>query len=519
MIVLAQAVWRDVTSANAMAVSSGSRELPERVHHLVNVGDALIERSRSVLATRFLEEPELADADVLVFVDSDITFEPVALAKVVEGARETGDVYGGIYVTRSREPHSASLALDDGREWRFEPTSERRPHEVRYLATGFMAIPRPLLSRMALTGTRFEGIHGKHWLVRYERGTPADACWDFFRTFGVLEDGGVAHWLSEDWAFCERSRQMGHKVWADESIILGHEAAITLTVADLSDTAAPASGAAVNKVAIPWEPHPLPSGLNRDPTRPSLVPATRLHPLVRTLPTALAAFLAATPAEVGERMRAGMQEVADLWVSRPPAQSVAEWYRRDDVGDGYMMDLAQWHQRGVPDVWLEAIGNRPTGIPRDRTLRVLDFGAGIGTLALMLAHDAGWHVRTYEPNAQLAQFIAWRAEREVGASRGHVGAVTEGEWTGWAFAPPAEPLFDLIVATHVLEHLETAHELTATLANFAAVLAPGGLVFYENDWTVDELHPQHFDHAAAFLLAVDVAGLTMLDDHWLAKPG
>src|SRR3970282_2168705 len=67
---------------------------------------------------------------------------------------------------------------------------------------------------------------------------------DFFRPFCInegptlqragynVEDKRV-HYLSEDWAFCERARQCGFQIWADPSIILQHRATVSVTVAAL----------------------------------------------------------------------------------------------------------------------------------------------------------------------------------------------------------------------------------------------------------------------------------------------
>ena len=203
-------------------------------------GDALISRPRSQLATKFISEPELKDFDVMVILDDDVQFWPDDLFKLTRLAREKQEPVGGIYVTRSREPHPASLFWP-GQKMTFGPGQEPTP--VRYLATGFMAIPRPVVQAM-LDHPCFQTIHGAEPIVFCEQGVGDIPMYDFFRPFCIdegvtlkaagynVEDKRI-HYLSEDWAFCERARQCGFQIWADPSIVLQHRAVVSVTVADL----------------------------------------------------------------------------------------------------------------------------------------------------------------------------------------------------------------------------------------------------------------------------------------------
>ncbi len=484
MIVLAQAVWRDVTASNAIAVTQAQFHAGEPVFHMVNSGDALIARSRSILATRFLREDEFKDADVLVFVDGDITFGPHDFNQIVAGARDTGDIYGGIYVTRAREPHAASRTLGE-QSWEFHKTDERRPLEVQYLATGFMAIPRSLLESMILG--EFEDIDGTHELHEFKRGANAESVIDFFRTFGVIEPDGVAHWLSEDWAFCERARQMGRKVWADQSVILGHQGQVTLTVEDIG-----APGSAIGSNAPP-----------AGGTVAALSDPTPLHPLIASLPADIAAWAGSDEQHVRDQLPHGAALAAALWDD--PAD-VGAWYEREDVGRAYVYDLAHWHMQGAAQHFYDVIrSGQGTHIPT-LPMRILDYGAGIGTLALMLAAD-GHDVQVYEPNGVMRRFLDFRrSQLHPDANR---PVIVEPEYT-----KPNDR--DLVIATHVFEHLMLVDTIKA-LGAIAAALAPGGLLFYENDFHADPLHPQHVGHAELFAGALADAGFTDLGDGWARK--
>lgn len=243
MIYMATPIWRylDAMTAQSIAATIAFAAPEEAVAWETLVGDALISRTRAQLATKFLLDPELQDADVMVIIDDDVQFQPDDMWRIVQGAREHDCLYGGVYFTRERVPHSASLGLTDTpmRFQAYDDDGNRmppNPTEIRYLATGFMAIPRTVLSAMLLTV--YEDKQGQHSIEYCERGGGDLPFYDFFRPF-VIEDEDIAdrsrtvsHYLSEDWAFGERARQAGYRTLADQSILLGHRGVVTLTAFD-----------------------------------------------------------------------------------------------------------------------------------------------------------------------------------------------------------------------------------------------------------------------------------------------
>jgi len=243
-------IWRylDVRVAHSIISVMASLEGHERVYLETFDGDALISRTRSQLARKFVEEEQLQAADVMVIIDDDVQFSPDDFWKIVAGAREKGSLYGGIYATRSREPHMAALGYP-GQELQFGPGQDAVP--IKYLATGFMAVPVPILHEM-IAHPGFASAHGKEKLLRHTQGVGQFPMWDFFRPFTIQEDDGQYHYLSEDWAFNERARQLGYEVWADQSIILHHRAVVSITVADISQPghAMTAEGAPSKGVSI-----------------------------------------------------------------------------------------------------------------------------------------------------------------------------------------------------------------------------------------------------------------------------
>ena len=228
MIFLASAVWHGVdvhTMHSISALVVGSRET---IHCEMNNGDGLISRSRSTLVTKMLTD--FPEADVLGMVDTDIQFEPSDFLKMVKSARETGQIVAGLYVTRERTPKPTSLPYP-GQQWHFVDQDEPALVEVRYVSPGFMAVPRKVLEDMV--DGEFEYIDGREKLHLARGGSDERHTYDFFRTMVIRDENGEPWWLGEDFAFCERAKQLGYKCFIDQSIFIGHRATVSMTVFDL----------------------------------------------------------------------------------------------------------------------------------------------------------------------------------------------------------------------------------------------------------------------------------------------
>ena len=435
-------IWREmnVVTATRMMVAMSSAPQAEKVIWAPLWNDALIGRSRSIMCTEFLK----TDADVMVIIDDDIVFESEDLWKIVEGARDTRSIYGGAYVTRSTAPHLTSRVFPNT-EVIFNAGPVRRPIEIQYLATGFFAIHRDLME--AMVGGTFKDADGAHQLVECELGADRPFV-PFFSPFQVIEEDGRRHYLSEDWAYCNRARQLGFKVWMDQSIILQHLGLYPYTVADLNNP-----GHGFPSRGIEWaEAHNAPRSFG--------------IPLLDNLVADIAEWAEEDIGDARRMVDVGQATSHLLWKFRPPFETEAEWYQREDVGMAYVGDLASWHLRGhIPP--LDGLN----GITR-----LLDFGAGIGTYALIAA-ERGVDVTVYEPNPVMREFMEWRARK--------YGLALDVRTT-----EPHET-FDAVVCWHVFEHLECPEEKLDYLLDR---LTPGG-VFISDDGFDDHDTPQHHQHA------------------------
>jgi SAM-dependent methyltransferase len=453
-VYVAPSVWRDIdvrTMSSIMAAIQSNPNPDDTVIWEPLWNDALLARSRSLLVTKWLENH--SDSDVMVIIDSDVVFEPDDFWKIVEGARETKSIYGGVYVTRSTKPHISSRFLPNT-EVRIEYTPHRRPLELEYLATGFWAMHRDVVEAM-LEG-EFRDADGTHRIHRCLHGAN-QPFWPFFATFTIEERPGLFHYLSEDWAFCERARQLGFKIWMDQSIILAHMGWYPFTVGDMErpDPGLPSTGTDYIE------------SVGRD--------ESWHDPIVDDLIADIAEYAEENEGDVRRMVAIGPVKTAEMWNSKPPGQTEGEWYAREDVGFAYMADLANWHTRGGGHWWKCAV--------EWNGKRVLDYGSGIGTATLGVLRY-GAHVTAYDISPIMREFTVMRAQKH-GVGRNLLMLERN------PLELPDESRFDVIAAWHVFEHLDDPE---AVLDALLARLVPGGVLVTESGFA-DRLTPQHHEHA------------------------
>lgn len=160
-------------------------------------GDALIDRARAKAVSQWFKNDT---TDVFLMIDDDIVFLPEDAARVVQLAREKRAIACGAYPVGDGG-HMASRGWP-GQELHWGPQFE--PVEIRWPATGFMAVHRDVIA--ALVGTMDECYPGAE-----------DAFWPMFQPFALGQN-----YLSEDYAFGERARMLGFATWMDPKTILHH---------------------------------------------------------------------------------------------------------------------------------------------------------------------------------------------------------------------------------------------------------------------------------------------------------
>lgn len=152
----------------------------------------------------FMIEHALAytDKDVFVFIDSDISFEPEDVSKLVADCERTEAVVSGIYVLKNGS--NKIVATTDPSP---EVTREDGLIPANWVGMGFCAIHRRALERMGSFEER----------VQLPRPNGLTEVWPFFIP---MIHGGV--YFGEDYAFCVRANKAGIPIFLDSTILVTH---------------------------------------------------------------------------------------------------------------------------------------------------------------------------------------------------------------------------------------------------------------------------------------------------------
>jgi hypothetical protein len=185
--------------------------------------DALITRSRATLVGKFLDNPQ---ATHLMFIDSDIGFEPEQFARLFRAGKAfSAALYPIKEFDWERVPQrqaqgesllSAGLnyvgTLCSGAELAIQEGFAT----ARYVGTGFQLIRREVFERMMqeYPELKYRKIHAQ------DPSTPSGR--HLYAFFDPLIDPETGEYLSEDYAFCKRWRDIGGDIWVDLHSKLRH---------------------------------------------------------------------------------------------------------------------------------------------------------------------------------------------------------------------------------------------------------------------------------------------------------
>ncbi|RAX37923.1 hypothetical protein [Rhizobium tropici] len=188
--------------------------------------DALITRSRNSLVSSFIN---MESATHLLFVDADIGFEPDQVLRLFMADK---DVVGGMYPIKdydwSRMPRLSS-STDSFSEDAIHYVGTPLPDSVAewdgdfvtgiYAGTGMLMIKRAVIERMIALypELRYSGVHA------FPKRDPSPTTQ--YALFECLIDDETGLYLSEDFAFCQRWRKIGGKIWLDTAGRLTHTGA------------------------------------------------------------------------------------------------------------------------------------------------------------------------------------------------------------------------------------------------------------------------------------------------------
>jgi len=190
---------------------------------------------------------------------------------------------------------------------------------------------------------------------------------------------------------------------------------------------------------------------------------------------------------------AAQERVDAQWAEQNPEtpEEVAAFYDRTDTT---IPLLLWWHGTDIGPAWAAASASSVFRAAGAR--RVLDFGSGIGSTALLLAHD-DFDVVLADVARESLQFacarLQWRGHQPtpIDLIAGSLDDVAAGSIHG-------------VVALDVFEHLPDTQPAIAALDR---LLAPGGVILHNQAFVPEERdEPEHYPQHGEVLLQLHALG-------------
>src|SRR3989344_878874 len=209
--------------SSLLKLQEACRERGVGLHVDMMGGEALITRGRSRLAAQFLSHPQ---ATHILYIDADIGFRPENVFRLLDADK---DVIAAVCPlkkidwekvrTAAKAGASDLQAAGIGYVVRFLPTPDKSVEvndgfaRVAYGGTGFLMISRGAMQR----------IVDAHPELRAKMGDMADnQAPEAVMVFDTMIEPETGQYLSEDYAFCRRWRDLGGEIWADFEARLTH---------------------------------------------------------------------------------------------------------------------------------------------------------------------------------------------------------------------------------------------------------------------------------------------------------
>ncbi len=158
---------------------------------------SLISLGRSIMLARALKDPSWTHA---LWIDADLRFKPEFVHSMI---LDDKDIVGGFYPKKGLPIDFASSPAPGGQETEFL-------FETIYVATGFMLIKREVIEKMN------EHYHDE-LNFRYQ---DDPSLVHLFHP--IIDDDEGRLFLTEDFAFCKRARDIGFKCYMSKRFELPH---------------------------------------------------------------------------------------------------------------------------------------------------------------------------------------------------------------------------------------------------------------------------------------------------------
>lgn len=311
--------------------------------------------------------------------------------------------------------------------------------EMEYVSTGFMGISRNALQKVR-DGLSLPVCHAGE---RFE-------LFPFFES-GALPEQGI--YISEDWDWCLKCKKVGIPVYLHTGVMVGHVKKRTIPAQE-----------ALQHMHDKEQPAPSDDRLVED----------------------LAEFDGVSVDEARMRMVCGLDN------SIAEARDNPNFYVE---GKTLIYDLAEFNAQD----WY--MRSRLTPLSKVNDSCLLDFGCGIGTMALELALRRN-EVYAYDPNKKNLEFARFRKEK-FGLSKVHfVDSLDDVDFSK----------VKVVYAIDVFEHIKDTYPVLKDLRDR---MKPKTKLLQVSPW--DHKHPLHIGSEKEYKASLDRAGFVPFDDHWAVR--
>lgn len=226
--------------------------IPLQMYFLFN--ESLITRARNYCVDEFMR----SDAEHLIFIDSDIGFNPqdVIALMALQVQHEEYDVIGGPYPKKCISWEKIKLAVDKGvadenanelekfvGDYVFNPKGGTQqiaigePAEVLEIGTGFMMVRKDAMKKFA------DAYQQYSYRPDHVRTEAFDGSREIIQYFQAEIDPKSKRYLSEDYWFCQKAQEIGLRTWLCPWMKMQHVGAYIFggSLADLASIGASAT--------------------------------------------------------------------------------------------------------------------------------------------------------------------------------------------------------------------------------------------------------------------------------------
>jgi len=182
--------------------------------------ESLITRARCISIARFLYK---SDAEFFVFIDADIHFSPESLLRLVESGH---DVSVACYPKKVIMWEQAEKEVLENGSKPLERVSSSLVTNFKYsksaLVDGFTEVLDGPTGFMCIRRSAIEKMYKAYPELMCKNDHQNKDLENYCAIFDCMIDPDNRRYLSEDYAFCRRWQQIGGKIFADVTTVLGH---------------------------------------------------------------------------------------------------------------------------------------------------------------------------------------------------------------------------------------------------------------------------------------------------------